>query len=226
MATFPLGRRLVCATVGLALVVLGARCAWIDFASVELPGWDQWTEQHLVRAMGEGQFTMSDLAQPHNEHGTFTTRLTSLVLMLLSGYWDLMGELVASAAVTYAVAALLFGALWLFARWEPVDDAASTLATVLLLAALLSMAGGVPATLAAAATLLLRAAAARTLGTSRASLVLLLIALGGAEHLMTPECAEYERTSWHRSELLSSVWIGQHHQAAFPFRSVASFSLS
>src|SRR5262245_19384443 len=97
--------------VGLALLMFAARCAWIDYASVEMPGWDQWHEQALLLALGHGQFTMSELAEHHNEHRIFTTRLASLFLVLLSGYWDLRGEMVLSAALSGVVVGLIV--LWL-----------------------------------------------------------------------------------------------------------------
>ncbi len=90
---------------GLALVVFGARCAWVAAAGSNLPLWDQWHALPVLDALAHGE--LGALAAPHNEHRLLTTRLVSATLILLSGYWDVKGELVASAAASAAEVALL-----------------------------------------------------------------------------------------------------------------------
>lgn len=90
---------------GVALLVFGARCAWVSAAGSNLPLWDQWHGLPVLDALAHGE--LGALAVPHNEHRLLTTRLVSTTLMLLSGYWDVKGELVVSAAVNAAEVALL-----------------------------------------------------------------------------------------------------------------------
>lgn len=92
--------------VGLALVVFGSRCAWVAAAGSNLPLWDQWHQFARLDGLAHGD--LAALGALHNEHHVVTTRLVSTTLMLLSGYWDVKGELVVSAAVSAAEMLLLW----------------------------------------------------------------------------------------------------------------------
>jgi hypothetical protein len=96
----------------MALTVFAARGYWIHHGAAQVPVWDQWIALFgkIYEPLVRGAPLPHVLAAPHNEHHILLPRLVSMLLYLLSGYWDLKGELVASAAargVEMAVVVLL-----------------------------------------------------------------------------------------------------------------------
>jgi hypothetical protein len=94
----------------MALVVFGGQCLWVHRAGAQVPVWDQWFAEfgRVYEPLMRDALTVDALAFTHNEHHLFTSRLISIALFLLSGYWDVKGEMVALAAVRGAEMALLF----------------------------------------------------------------------------------------------------------------------
>jgi hypothetical protein len=103
-------RRADAVTAGIFLVVFAARCFWIDRAAAQVPVWDQWFAEfgRIYEPLLSGNLPLDAVAAEHNEHRLFTTRLISMALFLLSGYWDVKGEMVVSAAAWAAKAAVLW----------------------------------------------------------------------------------------------------------------------
>lgn len=103
------------ALAGMFLVVFAARCAWVQHAGSQLPFWDEWFEiafnVEMLDQLAHGQPILHQLARPLNEHRLLTTRVTSLSLLALSGYWDIKGEAVVSAAVRAIELTLLLALL-------------------------------------------------------------------------------------------------------------------
>jgi len=95
---------------GIALVVFGGQCLWVHRAGAQVPVWDQWFAEfgRVYEPLMRDALPVDALASTHNEHHLFTSRLVSIALFLLSGYWDVKGEMVALAAVRGAEIALLF----------------------------------------------------------------------------------------------------------------------
>jgi hypothetical protein len=98
---------------GIALVVFAGRALWVARVGNDVPIWDQWLGEFaaVYEPLLTGQLGLENLIFLHNEHRILTTRLVSMVLFLLSGYWDVKGEMVASAALHALEMVLLFAAL-------------------------------------------------------------------------------------------------------------------
>jgi hypothetical protein len=105
----PQGRRQTALAAGVALVVFAGRCFWVQRAGAQLPIWDQWFANfaNMYEPLLRDALPLHALAFAHNEHRVFTTRLTSLLLFSMSGYWDVKGEIVVAAAARGAEMALL-----------------------------------------------------------------------------------------------------------------------
>jgi hypothetical protein len=103
-------RRTPGVVAGIALVVFGSQCYWVHRAGAQLPVWDQWFAEfgRVYEPLMRDALTLDALAYVHNEHHLFTSRLISIVLFLMSGYWDVKGEMVTLAAIRGAEMALLF----------------------------------------------------------------------------------------------------------------------
>lgn len=76
--------------VACALVVIGAKCWMIARYGNPIPFWDQWDAEGaiLYPRFFDGTLRLSDLLAAHNEHRILLTRLWSLLLLELEGYWD------------------------------------------------------------------------------------------------------------------------------------------
>ncbi len=91
-----------------ALVVIGSKCWMISHYGSSTPIWDQWDAEGLFyEKYFNGTFRFGELIVPHNEHRILVTRLWSLLLVELGGYWDPMLEMVANTLLLGAVVALL-----------------------------------------------------------------------------------------------------------------------
>ena len=106
----PRGRRRQAALLaGVALVVFAGRCFWVHRAGAQVPIWDQWFANfaNMYEPLLRDALPPHALAFAHNEHRVFTTRLISMLLFLVSGYWDVKGEMVVAAALRGTEMALL-----------------------------------------------------------------------------------------------------------------------
>lgn len=76
------------------------------------PFWDQWDAEaaFLYQPYFAGTLHFSDLIVPHNEHRILITRLWSLLLLELNGYWDPILQMVANALLSGLAVALLVAA--------------------------------------------------------------------------------------------------------------------
>src|SRR6476646_8896215 len=95
-----------------ALVVIGAKCWMIGRYGNPTPFWDQWDAEGAVlypRYLG-GTLQLADLIAPHNEHRILMTRLWSLLLLELEGYWDPILQMLANTLILGAVIAVLVAA--------------------------------------------------------------------------------------------------------------------
>jgi hypothetical protein len=96
-----------------ALVVIGAKCLMIARYGNPTPFWDQWDAEGAVlypHYFG-GTLTLGDLIAPHNEHRILVTRLWSLLLLELAGYWDPILQMLANTLWLAGVVALLIAAV-------------------------------------------------------------------------------------------------------------------
>ena len=92
-----------------ALVVIGAKCWMIAGYGNPTPFWDQWDAEAagLYPNFLGGTLHFSDLIAPHNEHRILMTRLWSLPLLGLEGYWDPILQMLANALLLGLFVALL-----------------------------------------------------------------------------------------------------------------------
>lgn len=113
-------RRQTLLFVSLFLVLVGARAVVIDYAGNSTPYTDEWDGEaaNLLKPYLQGALTIGDLFQAHNEHVIFFTRLMTLAIFNLSGYWDVILQMIANAildaatvvAISYALSRPLRGA--------------------------------------------------------------------------------------------------------------------
>ena len=112
-----------------ALVVIGAKCWMIGRYGNPTPFWDQWDAEGAVlypRYLG-GTLQLADLIAPHNEHRILMTRLWSLLLLELEGYWDPILQMLANTLILGAVIAVLVAAFRpLLTTWSWTSIAAFT----------------------------------------------------------------------------------------------------
>jgi hypothetical protein len=95
-----------------ALVVIGAKCWMIAHYGSPTPFWDQWDAEGALlypKYLG-GTLQISDLIAPHNEHRILVTRLWSLLLLDLGGYWDTILQMLANALILGGFVALFIAA--------------------------------------------------------------------------------------------------------------------
>ena len=92
-----------------ALVVIGAKCWMIARYGSPTPFWDQWDAEGaiLYPKYFDGTLSFSDLIAPHNEHRILVTRLWSLLLLALEGYWDSVLQMLANTLLIGSFVALL-----------------------------------------------------------------------------------------------------------------------
>jgi hypothetical protein len=118
-----------------ALVVIGAKCWMIGRYGSPTPDWDQWDDvgANLYPRFLSGILQFSDLIAPHNEHRVLVTRLWSLLLLELEGYWDPILQMLANTLLLGVVVALLVAA------FRPILDRASWLAFAAFTAVMFSL---------------------------------------------------------------------------------------
>lgn len=127
-----------------ALVVIGAKCWMIARYGGPTPFWDQWDAEGVglyPKYLG-GTLQISDLIAPHNEHHILVTRLWSLLLLELGGYWDPILQMVANTLILGAMVVLFIAA------FRPILDRRSWLLFALFSTAIFSLPFGWGNTLA------------------------------------------------------------------------------
>jgi hypothetical protein len=106
--------------LSLFLIVIGSRAIVINYAGNPTPYADEWDGEaaNLLKPYLQGALTTRDLFRAHNEHVIFFTRLLTLGIFNLSGYWDVVLQMIANAildavtivAISYALSRPLRGA--------------------------------------------------------------------------------------------------------------------
>ena len=112
-------RRQTILFVSLFLILVGARAVVINYAGNATPYADEWDGEaaNLLKPYLQGALTFRDLFHAHNEHVIFFTRLLTLAIFNLSGYWDVVLQMIANAildaatvvAISYALSRPLRG---------------------------------------------------------------------------------------------------------------------
>jgi hypothetical protein len=127
-----------------ALAVIGAKCWMIDHYGSPTPFWDQWDAEgaFLYPRFLSGTLHFSDLIAPHNEHRILATRLWSLLLVELGGYWDPILQMVANTLILGAIVVPFI------AVFRPILDHASWIAFALFSMVIFSLPFGWENTLA------------------------------------------------------------------------------
>jgi hypothetical protein len=105
----------------LFLILLGTRAALISYAGSPLPFLDEWEADgaRLLEPYIQGNLTISDLFIPLNEHRIFFTKLLVLLIFNVSGYWDVVLQMIVNAvldsvtvvAIAYMLSRVLRGGL-------------------------------------------------------------------------------------------------------------------
>jgi hypothetical protein len=97
-------RRLPSLLISLFLILIGSRAAVIAYAGNPTPYTDEWDGEaaNLLKPYLEGQLTVGDLFHAHNEHIIFFTRLLTLGVFKISGYWDVILQMIANAIIDAA----------------------------------------------------------------------------------------------------------------------------
>ena len=117
-----LDRNLTAVTLAsLFLILLGARAVLISHAGSPTPFLDEWEADgaHLLEPYIRGNLTLSDLWIPLNEHRIFFTKLLVLLMFNVSGYWDVVLQMIVNSvldavtvvAIAYALSRVLHGGL-------------------------------------------------------------------------------------------------------------------
>lgn len=93
----------------LCLIVFGIKLLFIRQFGSAVPYWDQWDgEANLVyKPYLNGNLSLENLFQSHNEHRIFTTRIFTLILFEVDGGWDPILQMVANAGLHVSAIVLL-----------------------------------------------------------------------------------------------------------------------
>ncbi len=105
--------------ISLFLILVGARAALISHAGNATPFLDEWDGDAagLLKPYLQGRLTVGDLLAPFGEHRILTTRLLVLSIFHVSGYWDIILQMIVNAivnsvtvvAISYALSRVLQG---------------------------------------------------------------------------------------------------------------------
>ena len=106
-------RRQTLLVVSLFLIVVGARAVVINYAGNVTPYADEWdgAAANLLKPYLQGSLTLGDLFRAHNEHVIFFTRLLTLAVFNVSGYWDVVLEMIVNAILDAATVVAISYAL-------------------------------------------------------------------------------------------------------------------
>jgi hypothetical protein len=94
-------RRQALLLASLFLILVGSRAVVIAYAGNPTPYSDEWDGEaaNLIKPYLEGSLTTGDLFRAHNEHVIFFTRLLTLGVFKVSGYWDVILQMIANAII-------------------------------------------------------------------------------------------------------------------------------
>jgi len=97
----------------LFLVLVGSRAVIIAHAGNPTPYTDEWDGEaaNLLKPYLEGALTVGDLFRAHNEHVIFFTRLLTLGVFKVSGYWDVILQMIVNAIIDAATVVAIAYAL-------------------------------------------------------------------------------------------------------------------
>ena len=105
----------------LFLILLGTRAVLISYAGSPTPFLDEWEADGalLLEPYIHGKLTISDLFIPINEHRIFFTKLLVLLIFNVSGYWDVILQMIVNSvldtatviAIAYMLSRVLRGGL-------------------------------------------------------------------------------------------------------------------
>jgi hypothetical protein len=105
--------------IALFLILIGPRAIVIDHDGNSTPFWDEWDggAANLLLPYLRGNLTLGDLFSGHNEHVIFFTRLLTLAIFNISGYWDVILQMIVNAfldaatviAISFALSRMLCG---------------------------------------------------------------------------------------------------------------------
>jgi hypothetical protein len=117
--------------LSLFLVYIGSRAVVINYSGTYTPFLDEWDAEasSLLAPYIQGKLTVGDLFRPFAEHIIFFTRLTTLAVFNISGYWDVELQMIVNAIID---AATVVGISYAFSRvlrgwWAPTAMILSTL---------------------------------------------------------------------------------------------------
>ena len=112
-------RRQTLFLVSLFLIVIGSRAIVINYAGSATPYADEWDGEaaNLLKPYLQGALTTRDLFRAHNEHVIFFTRLLTLGIFNLSGYWDVVLQMIANAILDAVTIVAISYALSRPLRW-------------------------------------------------------------------------------------------------------------
>jgi hypothetical protein len=98
--------------VSLFFILVGSRAALIGYASNPTPFLDEWDADaaHLLKPFLQGDLSLSDFLIPINEHRIPFTKLLVLSIFHISGYWDVVLQMIVNAIVDSAtIVAIAYG---------------------------------------------------------------------------------------------------------------------
>ena len=106
-------RRQIFLLVSLFLILVGARAVVINYAGNTTPYADEWDGEaaNLLKPYLQGDLTIGDLFHAHNEHVIFFTRSLTLAIFKVSGYWDVVLQMIANAILDAATVVAICYAL-------------------------------------------------------------------------------------------------------------------
>ena len=117
--------------LSLFLILIGSRAAAINYAGNSTPLWDEWEGEwaNLLKPYIQGKLTVGGLFAAHNEHVIFFTRLLTLAIFNISGYWDVVLQMIANAILDAATVVAISYALSRGLRrgWAPAAMIVSSL---------------------------------------------------------------------------------------------------
>ncbi len=99
--------------VSLFLVLFGSRTALIRYAGYPTPFLDEWEADGatILKPYLAGTLKVGDLFVPLNEHRIFFTKLLVLAIFEISGYWDVVLQMIVNAVVDCATVVAIACAL-------------------------------------------------------------------------------------------------------------------
>jgi hypothetical protein len=92
-------RRMTYNALMLAVAIALGRIWWVAQFGSQTPYWDQWNGEYgnLLRPWQDGALSWDYLLAPHNEHRILFTRLEALGLVMLTGIWDPVQQMLLNA---------------------------------------------------------------------------------------------------------------------------------